>query len=177
VAEPQDPLMLHDPNTKLTLETPIEADGEEAFLRAVDLPDLGQAGNRAHGIIPQNSGFYILRNNREIMEAITFDFYKKHPDFSHFRAKISFDGSLDSVFHTDVKEMTISPPQSFMDKLRQATQVLRTISGLRVQFDEGNYSTEIPFYHIKQEGWTIFVTYDRAHLSGGNYLNMRLAQK
>jgi hypothetical protein len=31
------------------------------------------------------------------MEAETFDFYKKHPDFSHFRAEISFDGSLDGV--------------------------------------------------------------------------------
>jgi hypothetical protein len=232
-AESLDPLMLHDPNTKLMLETTIEVDDGEASLRVVDLPDFGPAGNKAYGIIPQNSGYYILRNNREIIEAITFDFYKKHPDFSHFRAEISFDGSMDTIFHTDVKKMTINPPQSFMDRLRQATQALitesgregraranvergeidhslaeanitrraplipkpkalverraerknrgvhsrgngdrsrtphltnlRTISGLRVEFNEGNYGSESPFYHVKQEGRTIHVTYNREH--------------
>jgi hypothetical protein len=128
--EPIDPLMLADPQTKLVLEMPLEMEGGATVsLRVVDLPDHGQAGNRDLGIIPQNSGFYVLRNNREIMEALTFDFYKKHPDFSHFRAELSFDGSLDSVFHTDVKKMSITPSQSFLDKLRQATSGLITESG------------------------------------------------
>jgi hypothetical protein len=128
-AEAIDPLLLSDPNTKLALEMPIEVEaGVEALLRVVDLPDHGPSGNKDLGIIPQNSGFYILRNNREIMEAQTFDFYKKHPDFSHFRAEIAFDGSLDGVFHTDVKKMSITPSQSFLDKLRQATQGLITES-------------------------------------------------
>lgn len=233
-AEPMDPLMLNDPKTKLILETEIEvADEGTATLRVVDLPDLGQAGNKVAGIIPQNSGFYILRNNREIMEAVTFDFYKKHPDFSHFRAELAFDGSLDSVFHTDVKKMSINPPQGFMDRLRQATQALitesgrqgrqranvakgevdhsvaesniirraplipkpkalveqrnkkksrgthprgngdnlrtphitnlKTVSGMKVVFNEGDYGQESPFYHVKQEGRTIFVTYNREH--------------
>ncbi len=233
-AEPVDPLMLNDPKTKLILETEIEvADGGTATLRVVDLPDLGQAGNKVAGIIPQNSGFYILRNNREIMEAVTFDFYKKHPDFSHFRAELAFDGSLDTVFHTDVKKMSINPPQGFMDRLRQATQALitesgrqgrqranvakgevdhsvaesnitrraplipkpkalvekrnkkksrgthprgngdnlrtphitnlKTVSGMKVVFNEGDYGQESPFYHVKQEGRTIIVTYNREH--------------
>jgi hypothetical protein len=63
------------------------------------------------------------------MESQTFDFYKKHPDYSHFRAELSFDGSLDNVFHTDVKKMSITPSQSFLDKLRQLTQGLITESG------------------------------------------------
>src|SRR5438552_1728694 len=128
--EPIDPLMLSDPKTLLVLDTEIEVDGKgSAILRVVDLPDLGGAGNKSAGIIPQNSGFSIVRNNREIMEAHTFDFYKKHPDFSHFRAELSFDGSLDPLFHTDVKKMSIHPSQSFLDKLRQATQALITESG------------------------------------------------
>lgn len=86
--------------------------------RVVDLPDFGSAGNKNLGIIPQNSGFYNVRNNREIMESHTFDFYKKHPDFSHFRAELCFDGSLDRVFHTDIKKMSIHPPQGFLDRLR-----------------------------------------------------------
>jgi len=232
--EPIDPLMLSHPDTKVVLETEIDAAGQGmATLRVVDLPDLGQAGNRAHGIIAQNSGFYILRNNREIREAETFDFYKKHPDFSHFRAELSFDGSLDAVFHTDIKKMSINLPQAFLDRLRQMTQALitesgrqgrlranvergqinhsvaeanitrraplipkpktlverrgkrrtrgthprgvgerartphvtdlKTISGLKVVFNEGDYGEESPFYLVKQEGRSILVTYNREH--------------
>jgi hypothetical protein len=232
--EPIDPLMLSDAKTRLVLDTEIEVDGKDsATLRVVDLPDLGAAGNTSAGIIPQNSGFYIVRNNREIMEAHTFGFYKKHPDYSHFRAELSFDGSLDAHFHTDVKKMSIHPSQSFLDKLRQATQALitesgregrarantekgqidhsiaeanitrraslipkpkaliekrtsrgrkgthpngsggkprtphvtnlRTISGLKVAFDEGDYGEQSPFYLVKQERRTITVTYNREH--------------
>jgi hypothetical protein len=233
-AEAFDPLMLSHPQTYLALETDIEVDHlGKAALRVVDLPDLGQAGNASHGIIPQNSGFYVVRNNREIMESQTFDFYKKHPDFSHFRAELCFDGSLDSAFHTDVKKMSIQLSQSFLDKLRQATYgliresgrmgraranttmgqvdhsvaetnivrrgtlipkpkalvekrvtrgtkgahpkgegdrdrtprhtTLRTIAGLRVVFEEGDYGEDSHFYQVRQSGRTITVTYNREH--------------
>lgn len=123
--DPIDPLMLTDPKTRVMLEMDLGDDeGLNASLRVVELPDYGQAGNRDLGIIPQNSGFYVLRNNREIMEAQTFDFYKKHPDYSHFRAELSFDGRMDTIFHTDVKKTSINPSQSFLDKLRQATAAL-----------------------------------------------------
>ena len=229
-----DPLMLSLKETKLVLDTEINVDGKStATLRVVDLPDFGQAGNSAHGIIPQNSGFYIVRNNREIMGAHTFDFYKKHPDFSHFRAELCFDGTLDPCFHTDIKKMSVHPPQGFLDRLRQATQGLitessrqgraranvergqvdhsaaeanitrraplipkpkalvekrthkgrkeshsrgngdrtrtphvanlKTISGLKVVFNEGDYGDQSPFYLVKQEGRTITVTYNREH--------------
>src|SRR5205823_655049 len=46
-----------------------------------------------------------------------------------FRAEICFDGALDRPFHTDIKKMSIHPSQSFLDKLRQATQSLITESG------------------------------------------------
>lgn len=129
VAEAIDPLMLDHPDTKLILEDTISVHGGTISIRVVDLPDLGQLGNREEGIIPQNSGYYILRNNREIMEAETFDFYKKHPDYSHFRAEISFEGSMDAVLHTDVKKMVIKPEQSTLDKIRQLTYGLITASG------------------------------------------------
>jgi hypothetical protein len=229
-----DPLMLSHKETKLVLDTPINVDGKStATLRVVDLPDFGQAGNSAHGIIPQNSGFYIVRNNREIMAATTFDFYKKHADVSHFRAELCFDGSLDPLFHTDVKKMSVHPPQGFLDRLRQATQGLitessrqgraranvargqvdhsaaeanitrraplipkpkalvekrfpkgkreshargngdrtrtphvanlKTVSGLKVVFNEGDYGEQNPFYLVGQEGRTITVTYNREH--------------
>jgi hypothetical protein len=227
--------MLNHADTKLMLETEISVDGGgTATLRVVDLPDFGAAGNASAGIIPQNSGFYILRNNREIMESHTLNFYKKHPDFSHFRAELCFDGSLDPQFHTDVRKMFIQPSQGFLDRLRQATQSLitesgrsgrkrantdrgqidhsaaeaniarrgalipkpkallekrakrtrsgshskgngervrspqhatelKTISGLRVLFNEANHGEESPFYSVNQQGRTIVVTYNREH--------------
>jgi len=230
-----DPLMLSHPETRLLLEAEIQVDDvSTASLRVVELPDFETgAGNKAHGIIPQNSGFYIVRNNREIVEAHGFDFYKKHPDFSHFRAELCFDGSLDRIFHVDVKKASIHPPQGFLDRLRQATQslitecgregrkranstkgeidhsaaeanitkraslipkpkslveerkkrgrkvtnprtngersrnphvtTLRTISGLRVSFEEADHGPENPFYSVRPSGSTIVVTYNREH--------------
>jgi len=229
-----DPLMLSHNETRLVLDTEMEVDGKgTATLRVVYLPDLGQAGNTAFGIVAQNSGFYIVRNNREIMDAHSFGFYKKHPDFAHFRAELSFDGSLDPLFHTDVKKMSIHPSQSFIDKLRQATQALitesarqararanvkkgqidhsaaeanitrraplipkakaliekrtprgadgshskgsgqgsrkphvtdlKTVSGFKVAFNEGDYGEQNPFYLVRQDGRTITVTYNREH--------------
>lgn len=227
-----DPLMLAAKETAVVFDESIEIVGGTVHLRAVDLPDYGQSANRDLGIIPANSGFYVLRNNREIMEAVTFDFYKKHPDFSHFRAEIEFDGSLDGILHTDIKKMTIHPPQGVVDKLKQVVMGLikesgrkgrarantdkgaidhslaegnikrrsqlipkpkalietrerkgtkgthptkdgqkarnphvtdlKTPAGLRVEFNEADYG-ESPFYSVRQDNKTIFVTYNREH--------------
>jgi hypothetical protein len=160
LAEPYDPLMLSHPQTVLALETEIEVDHlGKAALRVVDLPDLGAAGNKAAGIIPQNSGFYVVRNNREIMEAQTFDFYKKHPDYSHFRAELCFDGSLDPAFHTDVKKMFIQLSQSFLDKLLQATAGLFRESGrqgrARANTSKGQVDHSIAETNIVRRGTLI----------------------
>src|SRR5207247_6498507 len=40
---------------------------------------------------------------------------------------------------------------------------LRTISGLNVAFDEGDYGAQSPFYFVNEEGRTITVTYNREH--------------
>ncbi len=232
-AEPIDPLMLSHPDTRVVLEMELEIDHGIATVRAVELPDLGGAANKAHGINADGSGFYVLRNNREIMEAETFDFYKKHPEYSHFRAEISFNGEQDEAFHTDVKKKSIHPSQSFLDKLKQATMALitasqrekkrrsntergkvdhsaaesniqrrakllpkpptllekrnpksrhgahpttdgtrkrtphvtdlKTISGLKVTFNEADYGEGTAFYVVNQQGRTVTVTYNREH--------------
>ncbi len=126
-ADPYDPLMLHDTETQLALDMDIDVDGlGTAHIRAVELPDHGEAANKAAGINQDNSGFYIVRNNREIMAGTTLDLFRKHPGYIHFRAEVSFGGELDAALNTDVKKMTIHPSQSFLDKLRQATSGLIT---------------------------------------------------
>jgi hypothetical protein len=39
---------------------------------------------------------------------------------------------------------------------------LKTVTGLKVIFEEGDYG-EGPFYHVKQQGKTIVITYNREH--------------
>ncbi len=130
VTEAIDPLMLAHASTVVILdETDLRIGGEVvATVKVVELPDLGRAGNKDHGITPGNSGFYVLRNNREIIEANSFEFFARHPDYSHFRAEISFDGGADGVMHTDVKKATITPSQAFLDILRQTVGGLITAS-------------------------------------------------
>ena len=125
-AEPEDPLMLTHPDTQVVLEDVFElADGMLIEIRAVELPDLGQAGNTAAGITLRNSGFYVVRNNREIMVAESFDLFTKHAEVSHFRAEISFDGSLDSYFRVDVTKSRIDVAnQAFVDKVREVCLTL-----------------------------------------------------
>jgi hypothetical protein len=127
-AEAFDPLMLSHAQTLITLEpTELRVDGKVvATVRCVELPDLGAAGNSAAGIISNNAGFYIVRNNREIVSADSFGFFSHHPSYAHFRAEVSFDGIADDVFHTDVKKATIHPEQSLLDQLRQLTAALIT---------------------------------------------------
>lgn len=122
-----DPLMLQDKDTEIVLDTDIDVDGlGTVHVRAVELPDRGEAANKATGINQDNAGFYVVRNNREIMTATTLDIFKKHPGYAHFRAEVSFGGELDGAFNTDIKKMTIHPSQSFTDKLKQATRSLIT---------------------------------------------------
>jgi histidine kinase/DNA gyrase B/HSP90-like ATPase len=122
-----DPLMLQDKDTQLVLDIDIEVDDLGlAHIRAVELPDRGEATNKAAGVNADNAGFYIVRNNREIMAATTLDIFKKHPGYAHFRAEVSFSGDLDVAFNTDIKKMSIHPSQSFIDKLKQATRGLIT---------------------------------------------------
>ncbi len=157
--EPIDPLMLADKGTAVIYDEPVQIEGGTIHLRVVDLPDYGSAPNKDLGIIPQNSGFYIMRNNREIMKAETFEFYKKHPDYSHFRAEIEFDGSLDAVLHSDVKKMTITPPQSVLQKIQAITSGMIQESGRkgrkRANVNKGSIDHSLAEGNIKRRSQLI----------------------
>jgi len=53
---------------------------------------------------PEDCGFYILRNNREIARGQTLGFFEKTPEFYTFRCEISFDSSLDELFSVDFRK-------------------------------------------------------------------------
>jgi len=126
-----DPLMLDNPETEKLLDTEIDlGDGTKAKLVAVELPDLGTSGDAEHNIFPHNSGFYVVRNGREIIAGDTFGFYRHHHSYSHFRAELSYHGDS-NVFHEDIKKSSVHPDDRLLGKLRDITEKLIADVGRR----------------------------------------------
>lgn len=124
-----DPLMLDHPQTGTVLDTTLDlGDGTKATLKVVELPDLGQIGDAEAGIFPHNSGFYVVRNNREIISGETFGFYRHHHSYSHFRAEIAYHGTS-TVFHEDIKKSSIHPDDRLRERLSKLTKSLIENSG------------------------------------------------
>jgi hypothetical protein len=113
-----DPLMREHELTEVRFNKEIDLGGKRtAHLTIVELPDLGPVEEVAANIVPQNSGFYIVRNRREIMGAQTLGMYKHHHSYSHFRAELSFTGELDSDFHVDVTKSNVTPNDQLQEKI------------------------------------------------------------
>jgi hypothetical protein len=117
-----DPLMSDHPQTEVVLDTTLDlGDGTRASLKIVELPDLGTAGDGENNIFPHNSGFYVVRNGREIISGETFGFYRHHHSYSHFRAELSYTGNS-TVFHEDVKKASIHPDDRLRERLKNLTE-------------------------------------------------------
>lgn len=126
-----DPLLIDHPQTEVKLDTKIDlGDGTDARLVVVELPELGTQGDADANIFPHNSGFYVVRNGREIIAGDTFGFYRHHHSYSHFRAELSYSGDS-TVFHEDVKKASINPDNRLLEKLHKLTDKLIAESGRR----------------------------------------------
>jgi hypothetical protein len=129
--EAEDPLMLAHKDTEIIFDQAIDLhDGTRAKVTVVELPDLGTQGDAEAGIVPHHSGFYVVRNGREIIAHETFGFYRHHHSYSHFRAEISYKGNS-TAFHEDIKKGSIHPDPRVLDKLKQITEKLIARSGQR----------------------------------------------
>ena len=126
-----DPLMLDHPETEVVLDQSIDlGDGHKATLKVVELPELGQSGDAEANIFPHNSGFYVVRNGREIIAGETFGFYRHHHSYSHFRAELAYHGES-AVFHEDIKKSSIHPDDRLKARLNKLTKSLIEQSGRR----------------------------------------------
>lgn len=67
----------------------------------------------------KSQGFYILRNNREIVDAHTLDLFSKHNDFNRFRGEIHFTGTLDKYMGVNFTKRDVALHQSLSDQLSQ----------------------------------------------------------
>ena len=121
-----DPLEWENPKTERfddgQIEIKIVDDGKTIVdvirVKLAVLPDSAD-GEVAIAQNLKSQGFYILRNNREVLDAVTLDFFSKHNDFNRLRAEIHFTGTLDKYMGVNFTKRNVAPHQSLWDQLNQ----------------------------------------------------------
>lgn len=125
-----DPLWLEDGNEPYTDENydlefgpEDQKQTESVQIRLVMLPDHGSKQlNKKHGYNIQKSGFYVLRNNREIAAAqlLGLNSLSRHPDFIRFRGEIFISGRMDEAMGIEFTKRDVKPTQSIRNQLDNA---------------------------------------------------------
>lgn len=154
-----DPIFDFEP--RLLAEEAIDVEGEKITIRLFEQKDCGKAINDANGMNIKNQGFYVLRNNREISTAQTFNIFTKHNDYNLFRAEFSYPGSLDDLVNAGFTKQNINPElnQSIYDKLKSfVTPHLKQVRNRAKKRQEDNREKKEDFSDIEK-----FIT-QKAHL-------------
>jgi hypothetical protein len=127
--EPIDPMWRGHGDTMVLLDEQVEYTwkdeddhprSELLGVYVVHLPDLGgQEANKAAGIRIDNSGFYLMRNGREIVGGTTLRTYTQHNEFSRFRAEVNLPAALDAQLGVSFLKSAfeLKPSQALRDKL------------------------------------------------------------
>jgi hypothetical protein len=119
-----DPLQLSDPATEVILDdvfsVSIEDDGnkrtENVRARIVLVPE-STSSDLDIGRSLKAQGFYLMRNQREIMDAVTLEFFTKHNDFNRMRGELFFPGTLDKWVGIEFTKRQVNLEQSIHDQL------------------------------------------------------------
>ena len=77
----------------------------------------------------KSQGFYVMRNQREIANAVTLNFYTKHNDFNRMRGEIFFPGTLDRLVGIEFTKRQVNLDQSLYDQL--AVILVPTCRGIK----------------------------------------------
>ena len=113
--KPRDPINDFEPDTMHEGEVVI---GEGPIsLKIAELKDYGSQINRQKGINPNNQGFYVIRNNREILAGVTLGLITRHPSLNFLRIEFGYSGSLDKVLGSNFSKSNIVLPQNVSDKI------------------------------------------------------------
>jgi hypothetical protein len=65
----------------------------------------------------KSQGFYVMRNQREIANAVTLNFFTKHNDFNRMRGEIFFPGTMDRLVGIEFTKREVNLDQSLFDQL------------------------------------------------------------
>lgn len=130
-----DPLQLGDQDTELVMDevitVSISEDGEKKSenvrARIVLVPE-SPVTDLDVGRSLKNQGFYVMRNQREVMNANSLGFFTKHNDFNRMRGEIFFPGTLDRLVGIEFTKRQVNFEQSLQDQLNSVlVPVCRTI--------------------------------------------------
>jgi hypothetical protein len=154
--KPIDPLMLDDPQTETFSDElyPIELDEdgekstEQIRVRIALIPHDFAAGENRLAKALQHQGFYLMRNNRQILRAVTLDYFTKHNDYNRMRGEIFLSGKLDKYVGIEFTKRTVVFDQAIQDKLGQhlrgqCTTIKRREAGRSIE----HASTEQDKFH------------------------------
>ena len=120
-----DPLKWDSSETEHFCDEKIEVkfqDGDKIIKDAIHvklavLPDVSAEGEKSKEQNIKTQGFYVMRNNREILDAVTLDLFSKHNDFNRFRGEIHFSGNLDKYMGMNFTKSGVKLGQSAVDQL------------------------------------------------------------
>lgn len=83
-------------------------------------PDWSPKWMAERGLNQKNQGFYLMRNDRQISEALTLDLFTRHPGLSYFRGEISFSPALDRYFGIQTNKNKFTLRDGLKDQIKQA---------------------------------------------------------
>jgi len=83
------------------------------------LADDPASGEKETALSMQAQGFYVMRNNREIMDGVSLNLFTKHNSLNRMRIEISFSGRLDKLMGINFTKRDVNIEQALLDKLSQ----------------------------------------------------------
>lgn len=132
-----DPLQLNSESTEIVIDEPIsismaDDDGtrrtENVRARIVLVPDVPATELDVNKSM-KTQGFYVMRNQREIANAVTLTFFTKHIDFNRMRGELFFPGTLDRLVGIEFTKRQVNLEQSLFDQL--ATVLVPTCRAIK----------------------------------------------
>ncbi len=117
-----DPLMANVDGTQIysdeEYEVIINAVRHKIQVKVALLPSVNSQLEKDEKMNIKRQGFYVLRNNREIANAVTLDVFKKHNDFNRLRMELSFTSNMDNEMGVRFSKDGIAPNQAITDLLK-----------------------------------------------------------
>lgn len=155
--EPRDPLQLTDGATDVVIDEIVPVTINEAGhkrtenIRArIALVPEPTASDLDIGLALKNQGFYVMRNQREVMNAVTLEFFTKHNDFNRMRGEIFFPGTLDRLVGIEFTKRQVNFEKSLYDQLANVlVPVCRSIKRGAVQRRRAKTSDEQKQLHLQ----------------------------
>jgi len=119
-----DPLQLNDSGTEIVMDDVIpvhfdedrEEKSENVRVRIVLLPEVPATELDVNRSM-KAQGFYVMRNQREVLSAVPLNFFTKHNDFNRMRGELFFPGTLDRLVGIEFTKRQVQLEQSIQDQL------------------------------------------------------------